>query len=179
MGPSKTLWAFFLWGLLSFVSLPFIHHFEEAYYLKKEPFFTCPVPSQYNLAPLRNDTFGKGYFGASRNGGRTHEGIDLLGRVGDPVFAAKSGRVMRVERSTKGYGQLIEIGHPNGLSTIYAHLSKIDIKTHDWIKQGSLIGKTGKSGNAMNPKILPHLHFEVRDHQKSINPNQLISFKLA
>ena len=174
---SHTL-GFFAWGLLSFFFLPLIAHFQRAHFEKAEPFFVCPIPSQYNQAHLRSDSYGKGYFGASRNGGRTHQGVDLLIGIGEPVFAAKSGRIVFAGSDNKGYGQHVEIVHPDGLRTIYAHLSSIKTQTKDWVYQGTEIGKSGKTGNAKNHNILPHLHFEIRSHEKPINPAPFINFKL-
>ena len=171
--------TFFVWGLFSFCSLPVIFHFQKEYFAKREPFFICPIPSQYNLAHLRSDGYGKGYFGASRRGGRIHQGIDLLSAVGEPVFAAKSGRVLYAGWNNKGYGRYIEIVHPDGLKTIYAHLSKIDIESKFWVRQGETIGKIGKTGNAKNHNILPHLHFELRNHNKPIDPIPFISYKIS
>ena len=168
-----------MWGLLSFSSFPVIFHFQKGYFKKTEPFYICPIPSQYNLAHLRSDSHGKGYFGASRNGGRAHQGIDLLAAVGEPVFAAKSGRIAYAGGDKKGYGQYIEIVHPDGLKTIYAHLSEIDIEPKLWVRQGESIGKTGKTGNAKNHNVLPHLHFELRNHDKAINPEPFLSYKVV
>ena len=119
---------------------------------------------------LRNDEYGKGYFGASRNGGRTHEGLDLVLSVGDPVFASKSGRVTAVQEG-KGYGKWVELRHPGGLVTRYAHLSSQEVREGQWVKAGQVIGAGGKTGNAKSPKIMPHLHFEIRDQAKPLDPS--------
>jgi murein DD-endopeptidase MepM/ murein hydrolase activator NlpD len=149
--------------------LPQIERRDRLFYLVKEPFFINPAPNKTGVLYIRSDSYGKGYFGASRNGGRTHKGIDVISPVGAPVLAAKSGRVFYAGED-KGYGNYVEIHHPDGLCTRYAHLSQIDVKTGDWVAIGALVGKTGKTGNAKNPHIVPHLHFEIRNGTDAVNP---------
>lgn len=130
--------------------------------------------SSQGLLIIRNDSNGKGHFGASRDGGRTHKGIDLAAPLGYPIFAAKSGRVS-ISTEEKGYGKYIEIIHPDGLRTRYAHLALLGVREGEWARQAQLIGKNGKSGNAADPKIKPHLHFEVRGGQdEALNPTGMI-----
>ncbi len=129
------------------------------------------MPIQKNPLVLREDSYGKGAFGASRNHGRTHEGIDILAAPGEPVVASKSGRAA-VTRDTKGYGNYVEISHPDELKTRYAHLSAILIREGDWVRQGQRIAQTGKTGNAANPHIAPHLHFEIRSQNGALNPSR-------
>lgn len=136
---------------------------------QKEPYYKAPVYSKDPFLTLRNDAFGKGFFGASRDGGRTHKGIDILARVGQPVLAAKSGRVFFAGLD-KGYGLYIEIYHPDGLRTRYAHLSRIDVETGDWVSPGGVIGTCGKTGNASDLRIKPHLHFEILSPLGAVNP---------
>lgn len=121
------------------------------------------------MVHIRNDGYGKGYFGASRNGGRLHKGIDLATPVGQPVTASKSGRVL-FSGDSQGYGLCVEVLHPDGLSTRYAHLSELDAEVGDWVMRDQRIGKSGKSGNAANPRITPHLHFEIRYKDTALNP---------
>ena len=144
--------------------------FMRAFYRKSEPFFSAPMRLTDRRLFLRNDSYGKGYFGASRNGGRRHQGIDILAPVGAMVLAPKSGRVSAAFEE-KGYGKYIEILHPDGFFTRYAHLSELRVKTGDWVKKGEGIALCGHSGNANNFRILPHLHFEIRSASKALNPS--------
>jgi murein DD-endopeptidase MepM/ murein hydrolase activator NlpD len=121
------------------------------------------------MVKLRRDSFGKGYFGASRDGGRQHEGVDLAVDIKMPVYAAKSGRVVFAGVG-KGYGKYVEISHPDGHSTRYAHLSELCCQKGDWVIRGCVIGVSGRTGNAANPKIHPHLHFEIRKQGKPLDP---------
>ena len=161
--------VFFLAGLAALLTLPWVHHFQLKDYHATEPFFKYPVIVFSGKALLRNDAFGKGAFGVSRNGGRTHKGVDLLTRVGSPVFASKSGRVYYAGEG-RGYGQYVEILHPEGASTRYAHLSSIHVYQGQWLEAGDTLGLAGKTGNADSPRILPHLHFEIRVHGQAVDP---------
>lgn len=159
----------FFIGFFFFLCLPFAGEGERRYFLAKEPRFASPVFVPSGSLRIRNDGYGKGHFGASRNKGRTHEGVDLLVPVGNPVFASKSGRVLRAEEG-RGYGFYVEILHPDGLLTRYAHLSSLRVKEGQWVRRGEEIAKSGKTGNAANPHIVPHLHFEIRNAKGALDP---------
>lgn len=172
--PGKSLFPAFLWTVLGFVlfgSLPFLRLRDTEAYARSEPFYGCPVGlADPGIAPLRSDHYGKGHFYASRNRGRRHKGIDLVSAVGAPVTASKSGRVARAE-TDKGYGLFVEMFHPDGLQTRYAHLDRIDVKPGDWVRKGQVIGTSGKTGNAINPHIKAHLHFEIRYGSSALDPS--------
>lgn len=136
-----------------------------------EPTFGAPVHAPDGVLRIRKDVNGKGHFGASRNGGRTHRGIDVLSPVGDPVFASKTGRVAYATWQ-KGYGGVVKILHPGGTMTVYAHLSRITVRQGDWVVRSTLIGRTGKSGNASEAHTLPHVHYELRLNENVIDPAQ-------
>ena len=147
--------------------------FETWFYARKEPYFSCPVSVDADhRARIRSDGYGGGSFGAPRNGGRKHEGLDFLVAVGDSVMASKSGRVTFAVYDPKGYVQYVELSHPDGRRTRYAHLSQTHVREGDWVVRGQVIGLTGKTGNAKNLQILPHLHFEIRDTKKALDPAQ-------
>ncbi len=92
-------------------------------------------------------------------------------RVGNPVFASKSGRVTFAGEG-KSFGGYVQIIHPDGASTTYAHLSEIRSCEGDWVQGGQTIGLSGKTGNASNAKILPHLHFEIHKNGRPVDPLQ-------
>ncbi len=154
-------------GAVCLISIPQIQRYWAKYYAFHEPFYQSPLTSK-TLA-IRSDSYGKGYFGASRNGGRTHQGLDLRSPIGSPVLAAKSGRVSRAEEE-KGYGKYVEIYHPDGRMTRYAHLSTIHVLAGQWIGEGVCLGLVGKTGNASNRLVTSHLHFEIRDQKDALNP---------
>ncbi len=95
-----------------------------------------------------------------------HNGIDFAAKEGTEVFACKSGKVATVLKNDPTFGNCIVLSHEKGLTSVYAHLSKINVKKGDIIQGGKVIGLTGKSGAVTGP----HLHFEVRENGKATNP---------
>ena len=113
-------------------------------------------------------------FGFRRNpfGGRNYEfhaGMDIDGERGDSVMAPANGTIIKAGWQG-GYGNMIEIDHGNGLTTRYGHLSKIEIQVGDPVSRGQLIGLVGSTGRSTGP----HLHYELRLNDKSINPRLLL-----
>ncbi len=94
-----------------------------------------------------------------------HKGIDFAGKQGSDVVAVGSGVVTRAGKR-RGYGQLVEISHPHGYTTRYAHNAEILVSPGDIVKQGQVISKMGSSGRSTGP----HVHFEVLKGGKSVNP---------
>ena len=106
-------------------------------------------------------------FGMRR--GRMHLGIDIMAPVGTHIFAADSGRVVRVGYNAGGWGFFIMIDHGNGMRTTYGHLNCRGIVSEgQTVSRGQLIGFMGFSGNAT--ASAPHLHFEVRVNGVDVNP---------
>lgn len=97
---------------------------------------------------------------------RTHKGIDMIAQPGTPVHAAGSGVVVRAEPTTGGFGNLVVIDHGGGTHTYYAHLQTIDVREGDRVETGALIGGVGSTGRSS----APHLHFEVRQDGRPIDP---------
>ena len=94
-----------------------------------------------------------------------HEGLDMAGNTGDPVYAAAEGRV-HFTGWNGGFGNLVIIDHGNGFKTYYAHLSKILVKEGQWVSKGQKIAQVGSTGLATSA----HLHFEVRLNDKPTDP---------
>ncbi|MCM8797290.1 MAG: M23 family metallopeptidase [Candidatus Omnitrophica bacterium] len=129
------------------------------YYLDRE-YFLCPIQYKGEMV-IRNDRRGEGFFAAPRNGNRIHQGIDLFAEVGTPVLAARSGKVVAATQS-KGMGKYVIIKHADNMVTVYGHLSSLFVKNNDFVRQGQIIGRVGKTGNANFHDIKPHLHFEIK-----------------
>ena len=130
------------------------------------------APVQTTPLTIRHDAKGDGRFLAPRSGRRSHQGIDLLAELDSPIRAIRSGRV--VETGThRGLGKFIWIEHRGALRSLYAHLSRIEVEQGARVRQGQLIGRVGKTGNARHRWILPHVHLEVRREGQPINPKQL------
>ncbi|UVI29930.1 M23 family metallopeptidase [Paenibacillus spongiae] len=102
-----------------------------------------------------------------------HTGLDLTSADEKPfdVVAALSGRVIVVDKHPIN-GNVIEIKHADGIVTVYQSLSEVQVKVNEEVKQGSLIGKSGRS--EIEKEYGNHLHFEVRQNGTSINPNTLL-----
>jgi murein DD-endopeptidase MepM/ murein hydrolase activator NlpD len=96
----------------------------------------------------------------------THLGIDIAAGLGAPVFAADSGVIVVAGWNSSGYGNVIMIDHGNGYSTVYGHLSQINVSLCQGVTQGQLIGLAGSTGNSTGA----HLHFEVRLNGGFVNP---------
>jgi murein DD-endopeptidase MepM/ murein hydrolase activator NlpD len=95
-----------------------------------------------------------------------HKGIDLGGYIGVDIHPFRPGKVIAAGYTTDGYGNNIVIDHGNGLTSLYAHLSKINVKIGDDITVDSIIGEMGRTGHATGP----HLHFEIRQDGRQMNP---------
>ena len=102
---------------------------------------------------------------------RMHKGMDIDLNRGDQVHAAFDGMV-RIARYNGGYGNVVIVRHYNGLETVYAHLSKIKVKTGQVVIAGQTLGLGGATGHATGT----HLHFEVRFKGHALNPANFISF---
>jgi murein DD-endopeptidase MepM/ murein hydrolase activator NlpD len=103
--------------------------------------------------------------------GEMHKGIDIDLEKGDTVSAAFDG-IVRYAKRGGGYGNVVIVRHFNGLETVYAHLSKINVVPDQYVSAGDLIGLGGSTGHSTGA----HLHFEVRLKGIAINPKHLISF---
>jgi len=99
--------------------------------------------------------------------GRMHAGIDIAADTGTPIYAAATGVVQYSDWNSGGYGNLVEILHPDGSFTRYAHLNRSLVREGQRVRQGEQIAEMGSTGYSTGP----HLHFEV--HPKSsgaVNP---------
>ena len=144
----------------------------RAIYKIREPYFIYPIKAVSNRLTIRNDSHGDGQFGAERRNGRTHAGIDFQAPIGAEVYAARSGIAFRGNVPT-GYGKYIMIYHPDGYQTMYAHLSNWAVSSTQEVHRGDLIGFVGKTGNAANSSIQPHLHFEIRLNGEPVDPRNI------
>jgi lipoprotein NlpD len=95
----------------------------------------------------------------------TNKGIDIAGKVGEPILAASEGKVVYAGNSLRGYGNLVIIKHDNIYLTAYAHNSKLLVKEGDAVRKGQKIAEMGDT-DATSPK----LHFELRVNGKPVNP---------
>jgi murein DD-endopeptidase MepM/ murein hydrolase activator NlpD len=103
--------------------------------------------------------------GFGPRGNRFHTGIDYPAPTGTPVVAAAGGTVIGTGPA-EGYGKLVVIQHASGVTTLYAHLSRILVAQGRRVARGTLIGLVGQTGDA----TAPHLHFEVRVRDAAVDP---------
>ncbi|MGQ5521817.1 M23 family metallopeptidase [Chitinimonas sp. PSY-7] len=123
------------------------------------------------LSGLRSSVFG--WRIDPFNGRQTfHEGIDFVGDIGTPIFAAAGGRVLRAEYHNE-YGNIVELDHGNGITSRYAHTSRLLVKEGETVKTGDRVALLGNTGRSTGP----HLHFEIR--YKGIPQNPLFFLNVA
>ena len=98
-----------------------------------------------------------------------HGGIDLAARYGTEVPAAAGGTVVTADEQGS-YGLTVVIRHPNGFESRYAHLSSLDVREGDTVAQGQQVGRVGSTGRSTGP----HLHFEVTQAGRRVDPEQFV-----
>ena len=104
---------------------------------------------------------------------RQHKGLDIKVYIGDTIRAAFDGKVRVVRYERRGYGNYVVIRHPNGLETIYAHMSKHLVSENEEVRAGDPIGLGGNTGRSTGS----HLHFETRLCGVALNPALMFDFK--
>lgn len=113
--------------------------------------------------PLEMIKINQGYF-------FYHPGIDFDGEIGDPIKPVMPGVVIAAGYSRLGYGNSVEIEHSNGITSLYAHLSKIEVQAGDQVTMNTKIGLVGSTGRSTGS----HLHLEIRDNGRAINPLSIL-----
>jgi len=127
--------------------------------------FTIPIDHRYNDKIRITSPFGPRWR-------RMHYGIDLDIDTGDTIRAAFDGKVRMRKYDRYGYGYYLVIRHPNGLETVYGHLSKFFVHENSIVRSGDAIALGGSTGRSTGS----HLHFETRFLGKAINPAEIIDF---
>jgi murein DD-endopeptidase MepM/ murein hydrolase activator NlpD len=94
-----------------------------------------------------------------------HLGLDIVGNYGSAVKAPADGEVVYADRKSD-YGNLIILDHGNGLTTRYGHLNRFNVHVGQRIQKGEVIASVGMTGRA----TAPHLHYEVRQYDRPVNP---------
>ncbi|MDM9631577.1 M23 family metallopeptidase [Robiginitalea aurantiaca] len=97
---------------------------------------------------------------------KMHWGMDFTAPRGTPIYATGDGKITRADNRASGYGKHIRIEHGYGYMTIYAHLSRYNVKRGQEVRRGDLIGFVGSTGRSE----APHLHYEVWKDGERINP---------
>jgi murein DD-endopeptidase MepM/ murein hydrolase activator NlpD len=123
------------------------------------------TPSIMPTAGWLSSTFARNRFHPILHVRRPHEGIDVSAPMGAPIVAPAAGRVIRVDQQ-RGYGNVLEIDHGNGMVTKYAHTSKILVKRGQRVTRGQVVAKVGNSGLSTGP----HLHYEIHVNGRVVDP---------
>ena len=132
---------------------------------------------QLQLSALPTGRPSRGYitsgFGTRSDpftGGRAHHmGIDFNASTGDPVLSAAGGVVSFAGRKS-GYGNVVEVDHGNGYSTLYGHNSRLVVRTGDIVRAGQQLARAGSTGRSTGP----HVHFEVHVNGRPVNPRKFL-----
>lgn len=95
-----------------------------------------------------------------------HGGMDFSAETGTPVYATGDGKIVRADSRSSGYGKHIRLEHGFGYMTLYAHLSKYNVRVGQVVKRGDIIGYVGNTGRSSGP----HLHYEVHLNKERLNP---------
>ncbi|MCC8132198.1 MAG: peptidoglycan DD-metalloendopeptidase family protein [Tannerellaceae bacterium] len=143
------------------------------------PFQTTKInfPDSYEIdcssfvIPIDGEVKVTSKYGPRRR--RMHRGIDLKVYTGDTIRAAFDGKVRIRSYERAGYGYYLVIRHPNGLETVYGHLSKFIVNVNDIVRAGDPIGLGGNTGRSTGS----HLHFETRFLGQAIDPAEIIDFE--
>ena len=97
---------------------------------------------------------------------KMHSGMDFSAKTGTPIYATGDGKVSKVRKSRRGYGNHVTIDHGYGYKTLYAHMTKYIVRKGQKVKRGEVIGYVGSTGTS----VAPHLHYEVHKDGRKINP---------
>lgn len=116
---------------------------------------TLDISSEFGLRP--NPFGGRRY--------EMHSGIDFRGPVGMPIYATADGVVVTADYSG-GYGRHVVIDHGYGYTTLYAHMSAIEVEVGDQLRRGDVVGALGNTGRSSGP----HLHYEIHRDGQAVNP---------
>ena len=106
---------------------------------------------------------------------KMHYGVDFTAKTGTPIYATGDGRISRADNRAVGFGNHVRIDHGFGYTSIYAHMSKIEVRRGNRVKRGDLIGYVGNTGRS----VAPHLHYEILKDGKKINPINFYSGSLS
>lgn len=106
---------------------------------------------------------------------RMHYGMDFTAPRGTPVYASGDGVIGRADNRAAGYGNHVRIDHGFGYVSLYAHLSKYNVKRRQKVKRGDIIGYVGSTGRSAGP----HLHYEIFKDGKRVNPLNYYSGNLT
>jgi len=144
--------------------------FDEVYEMarNKEKMLVC-IPA---IQPVNNKNLKRlsSYYGYRIDPiykiKKFHAGVDFSAPQGTPIYASGAGTVIKTKRSRRGYGNTVTIDHGYGYVTFYAHIKDIKVKKGEKVSRGQIIATVGNTGKS----TAPHLHYEVRKNDRTVNP---------
>ncbi len=144
--------------------------FDDVYEMarNKEKMLACiPAIQPVNNAELKRLSSYYGYrIDPVYKIKKFHSGVDFSAPQGTPIYSSGAGTVKKTHRSRRGYGNTVTIDHGYGYSTFYAHIKEIKVKKGEKVNRGQIIATVGNTGKS----TAPHLHYEVRKNNRTINP---------
>jgi len=144
--------------------------FDEVYEMarNKEKMLVC-IPA---IQPINNKELKRlsSYYGYRIDPiykiKKFHAGVDFSAPQGSPIYASGAGKVIKTRHSLRGYGNTVTIDHGYGYVTFYAHIKDIKVKKGEKVTRGQIIATVGNTGKS----TAPHLHYEVRKNNRTVNP---------
>jgi len=134
---------------------------------KEELLATIPAIQPVKNEDLKRMASGYGWrsdpFTKAR---KFHYGMDFSAATGTPIYASGNGKVTRADANSAGYGRHVRVDHGFNYVSLYAHLSKYNVKKGQKVKRGDIIGYVGSTGRS----VAPHLHYEIFKDGQRINP---------
>lgn len=128
---------------------------------------TTPLTTEHGIQyPVKEISITQGYK-------LYHPGIDLDGLTGEPIYPIMTGVIEGISYSRFAYGNAVIINHGNGITSLYAHLSTIEVREGQEVTMSTKIGEMGATGRSFGD----HLHLEVRDHGRAISPLSVLPRK--
>ncbi len=97
---------------------------------------------------------------------KMHWGCDFSAPTGTDIYATGKGKVVKIKKLRRGYGNHVVIDHGFNYQTLYAHMKDINVRVGQWVNRGDVIGTVGNTGTS----TAPHLHYEVMKDKKKVNP---------
>jgi murein DD-endopeptidase MepM/ murein hydrolase activator NlpD len=144
--------------------------FDEVFEMakkKEEMLAALPAIQPVSNKDLKRMASGYGYrIDPQYKVRKMHHGMDFTAKTGTPIYATGDGKIIRADRKSSGYGNHVRIDHGYGYVTLYAHMSKMNVKIGQEVKRGDVIGYVGNTGKSFGP----HCHYEVRKNDNPINP---------
>ena len=128
------------------------------------------IPNLWPVDGRLGNGFGPRQDPFSGEGQEVHRGVDISATMGTPIHVTANG-IVRFAEMYSGYGRLVIVDHGGGVETWYAHMSKFYVHTGQEVRRGEVLGAVGASGRV----TAPHLHYEVHEGGRPVNPYHYLS----